>query len=234
MKRVGIVQSNYIPWKGYFDLIGSVDEFIVYDDVQYTRRDWRNRNKILTPQGLKWLTVPIAVKQHYSQYIRDIKIFDSDWAISHWRTLYMNYKRSEFFDDIAVWLEPIYMQYNYIFLSDLNFELIKKICEFLGIQTRITKSEWYDRCEGRLDNLVYLCKQAGGSVYVSGPSAKTYLDSSAFESSGIKLSWFNYDSYPEYSQLWGGEFVHQVSVLDLLFNCGKSSSTYMKFPLKHL
>src|SRR3972149_1176051 len=90
MKKVGVVQSNYIPWKGYFDMIAAVDEFILLDDVQYTRRDWRNRNQIKTPSGLQWLTVPVEVKGKYSQKIRDTEIHGTEWAASHWKSLWQN------------------------------------------------------------------------------------------------------------------------------------------------
>jgi hypothetical protein len=97
-KKCAIVQSNYIPWKGYFDLIAAVDEFILYDDMQYTRRDWRNRNQIKTPQGLQWLTVPVVVKGLYYQKIRETEIDGTVWATSHWKSLVANYKRAPHFE----------------------------------------------------------------------------------------------------------------------------------------
>lgn len=113
MKKVAILQSNYIPWKGYFDLIGAVDEFILYDDMQYTRRDWRNRNQIKTPQGVQWLTVPVRVKGKYEQKIRDTEIDGSDWAVAHWKALVQNYARAPHFAEIAAWLEPLYLSGSY-------------------------------------------------------------------------------------------------------------------------
>src|SRR5690242_7600286 len=101
MKKVAILQSNYIPWKGYFDMIASVDEFILYDDMQYTKRDWRNRNQIKTPQGLQWITVPVLVKGKYHQKINETEIYGSDWANEHWKALVQNYKRAKHFDEIA-------------------------------------------------------------------------------------------------------------------------------------
>src|ERR1700754_2429408 len=100
-KRVAIVQSNYIPWKGYFDLIAAVDEFILYDDMQYTRRDWRNRNQIKTPLGVQWMTVPVQVKGKYYQKIKDTEIDGIDWAEAHWRLLAQNYRRAAHFNEIA-------------------------------------------------------------------------------------------------------------------------------------
>jgi len=109
MKKIAISQSNYIPWKGYFDMIAAVDEFILYDDMQYTRRDWRNRNQIKTPQGVHWLTVPVLVKGKYYQKIKDTQIDGADWALVHWKSLIQNYRATPHFNDIAAWLEPLYL-----------------------------------------------------------------------------------------------------------------------------
>ena len=227
MKRVAIIQSNYIPWKGYFDIIAAVDEFILYDDVQYTRRDWRNRNKIKTPQGVQWITVPVKVKGKYLQTIRETEIDGADWAGSHWRSLTLSYARAPHFEAMAAVLEPIYLGRGHTRLSELNRCLIEAACGELGIRTRITDSSAYRLSEGRNERLADLCAQAGGSEYVSGPSAKGYLDEAVFAQRGIQVSWFDYAGYPKYPQLWG-EFTHQVPVLDLLFNCGRDAPRYMK------
>ena len=124
MKKVAIVQSNYIPWKGYFDMIAMVDEFILYDDMQFTRRDWRNRNQLKTPQGVQWLTVPVITKGRYHQKIRETEIDGTEWSATHWNTLSLNYRRSPYFDEIAAWLEPLYLNESYRFLSQLNQRLI--------------------------------------------------------------------------------------------------------------
>jgi hypothetical protein len=228
MKKVAIIQSNYIPWKGYFDLIAAVDEFILYDDMQYTRRDWRNRNQIKTPQGLQWLTVPVQVKGKYHQIIRETEIDGTEWATSHWKTLVTNYKRAPYFDEIAEWLEPIYLEKNFTHLSQLNRRLLEAICIYLDIQTAITNSWDYEVIEGKTERLASLCAQAGGKEYLSGPAAKEYIDEQVFKEKAIELTWFDYSGYPEYHQMWSG-FVHGVTILDLLFNCGNKSSHYMKY-----
>ncbi|PDS33804.1 hypothetical protein CO665_34180 [Rhizobium anhuiense] len=228
MKKVAILQSNYIPWKGYFDLIAAVDEFILYDDMQYTRRDWRNRNQIKTPQGVVWLTVPVKVKGKYHQTIRETEIDGWDWAAAHWKSIVLNYKKAPFFDDIANFLEPIYQRENHRNLSALNRELLEIVCRYLGITTPITNSWDYLLVDGKSERLADLCLQAGGTEYISGPAAKDYIEERAFSDRGLKLSWFDYQGYPEYSQLWG-EFVHGVTVLDLLFNCGKDSPSFMRY-----
>lgn len=227
-KKVAILQSNYIPWKGYFDLIASVDEFILYDDMQYTRRDWRNRNQIKTPNGIQWLTVPVQVKGRYDQKIRETLIDGFDWTISHWKTLEQNYRRAPYFDEIALWLKPLYLASSYTHISQLNRCLIEEVCHYLGINTVISNSWDFNLIEGKTERLVDLCKQAGGSEYVSGPSAKHYVEEGIFVDMNVKLTWFDYADYPEYPQLWG-EFSHGVTILDLLFNCGKNSAHLMKY-----
>ena len=228
MKKVAILQSNYIPWKGYFDMIAAVDEFIVYDDMQYTRRDWRNRNKIKTPQGTTWLTVPVRVKGQYFQKIRHTEIDGTAWQRQHWRSLTQHYARAPHFAEIAAWLEPLYMEEEYTHITALNCALLTAVCRYLGIATKISMSWDYELMEGKTERLADLCRQAGGTEYISGPAAKDYIVEDVFRDMGIGLTWFDYEGYPEYPQLWG-EFTHFVSVLDLLFNCGKNSPRYMRY-----
>ncbi|KAA9383106.1 WbqC family protein [Neorhizobium galegae] len=228
MKKVAIVQSNYIPWKGYFDMIAAVDEFILYDDMQYTRRDWRNRNQIKTPHGVQWLTVPVQVKGKYHQKIRETEIEGTEWANLHWKSLVQNYRRAPHFEEIAVWLEPLYLNEPPNYLSQLNRRFIEAICNYLSIQTVISNSWDYTLVDGKTERLAALCAQAGGTEYVSGPAAKDYVDEEVFKERGIELTWFDYSGYTEYQQPWG-EFTHGVTVLDLLFNCGKKSPSYMRY-----
>jgi hypothetical protein len=228
MKKVAILQSNYIPWKGYFDMIASVDECILYDDMQYTRRDWRNRNKIKTPNGEQWLTVPVKVKGRYHQKIRETEVDGTDWMVEHWKALAQNYRRAPHFAEIALWLEPLYIKDTFTHISPLNRRFIEAICAYLDIKTTITNSWDYILLEGKTERLVELCVQAGGTEYISGPSAKDYIDEKMFADKGVKLTWFDYSGYLEYTQLWG-EFSHGVSILDLLFNRGKDSPRYMRY-----
>ncbi|MCP3726174.1 WbqC family protein [Paraburkholderia sp. CNPSo 3272] len=232
-KKVAIVQSCYIPWKGYFDLIGSVDEFVLFDDMQYTRRDWRNRNLIKNPQGTAWLTVPVKVKGKYHQTIRETEIDGNRWQSDHWKTICQNYKRSPYFEPISTLLEPYYLEREYTSLSELNRALTEVICQQLGIRTTLKWSWEYENCEGKSERLVHLCEQAGATIYISGPAARDYIDPLLFEAAGIELQFFDYTGYSEYPQLWG-EFQHGVSVIDLLFNCGDDASKYMKFPSRKL
>jgi len=224
-KRVAILQSNYIPWRGYFSLIAAVDEFVLYDDMQYTRRDWRNRNRIKTPAGLSWLSVPVQVKGRYEQSIRDTVIDGDDWAQNHWKALQLNYRRAAGFDWAAGWLEPLYDRPPRM-LSDLNRRFIDALCQRLDIGTRITWSSDYVLEGERSERLASLCAQAGAAVYLSGPSARDYLDEAVFQRRGIDVEWFSYAGLAEYPQLWG-PFEPQVSVLDLLFNCGADAPRHL-------
>ena len=228
MKKLAIVQSNYIPWKGYFDLIAFVDEFILYDDMQYTRRDWRNRNQIKTPQGVQWLTVPVLVKGKYHQKIIEAEIEGSDWAAAHWKTITQNYRRALHFPEIASWLEPLYLEQKYTHISQMNRIFIDAICNYLSIKTTIRNSSDYFLIEGKTERLADLCIQNAGTSYVSGLAAKSYIDEKVFSDLGINLTWFDYTGYPAYPQLWG-EFTHGVTILDLLFNCGKDSPRFMRY-----
>jgi hypothetical protein len=209
-------------------MIAAVDEFILYDDMQYTRRDWRNRNQIKTPQGVQWLTIPVHVKGKYHQKIRETEIDGRDWAEAHWKALVQNYRRAPYFDEIAGWLEPLYLVRSCMLLSQLNREFIEAVCAYLGIRTVISNSWDYCQSDGKTERLADLCAQAGGTEYISGPAAKDYIDEKVFNERGIKLTWFDYSGYQEYTQLWGG-FSHGVTVLDLLFNCGKTAPNYMKY-----
>lgn len=228
MKKIAILQSNYIPWKGYFDLIAAVDEFVIYDDMQFTRRDWRNRNQIKTSNGLQWLTVPVLVKGKYHQTIRETGIDGVEWTLSHWKSLVHNYRRAPYFEDIANLLKPLYSERKFKHLSELNRCFIEEINKYLGIKTKISNSWDYTLIEGKTERLFNICVQSCATEYISGPAAKGYIDEQIFSEGGIKLTWFDYDGYPEYPQLWG-EFNHGVTILDLLFNCGKESSSFMKF-----
>jgi len=196
--------------------------------MQYTRRDWRNRNQIKTPNGLQWLTIPVQVKGKYHQKIRETKTDGISWQKLHWSTLTYSYHKAKYFDEIAHWLEPLYSQVPYDNLSKLNYCFIKAVCNYLSINTSIKNSWEYELLGNKSQRLANLCHQAAGTEYISGPGAKKYLDEIYFSEKNIKLTWFDYSGYPKYNQLWG-DFIHDVSILDLLFNCGKDSSNYMRY-----
>ncbi len=230
-KRVAIVQSNYIPWKGYFDLINRVDEFVLFDDVQYTRRDWRNRNRIKTPHGPAWLTIPVATKGRYLSPIKDVTVDDPRWASSHWRTIAAHYGRARCFARYRDRLEHLYASCEERRLSEVNRRFLAAFCEILGIGTRLSWSMDYlnagDDGLGRTERLVAICRRAGATSYLSGPAARAYLEIDLFARAGIHVEFADYSGYPEYDQCHP-PFVHEVSVLDLILNMGEDSPRYMR------
>jgi hypothetical protein len=227
MKRVAIVRSNYLPWKGYFDLINMVDEFILYDDVQYTTRDWRNRNLLKTQNGTQWITIPVVNKSR-THKICETQTVDGKWRLKHWKSICHWYSRSAFFAEYKEAFEKLYLDNEEVFLSAINFMFINKINEILDIKTTISCSGDYELLEGKTEKLVHLCKQAGATEYLSGPSAKDYLEEPLYEKAGIKVTWMDYEGYPEYRQLFCPPFIHNVSIIDLIFNEGaKGAKKYM-------
>lgn len=228
MKKIAIVQSNYIPWKGYFDMIQLVDEFILYDDMQYTRRDWRNRNKIKTANGVQWLTVPVEVKGKYFQKINETLISEDKWAKDHWNTLQHTYGKAKFFKEFKQPFEEYYLGSNEKYLSKVNYDLIMIINQILGITTPIKWSSDFVMADGKTERLLDLVLQCGGTEYISGPAAKDYIVDSLFADAGVKLTWMDYSGYPEYPQMHP-PFEHGVTVLDLIFNTGSDATKYMKY-----
>lgn len=224
-KRVAVVQSNYIPWRGYFDIIGLVDEFVLYDIVQYTKRDWRNRNKIKTAQGPQWLTIPVETAGRFHQTIADTRIADRGWAERHWRAIVRAYEKAPYFDRYREeFLERYTVCGEMDHLTSVNRSLIGLVVAALGLRTAVTHAA---ECGGdRNARLLNVCRAAGASVYVSGPSARSYLDVELFRQSGVEVEFMDYSGYRAYPQLHG-PFEPAVSVIDLLFNVGPAAKSYM-------
>jgi len=227
MKKVAITQSNYIPWKGYFDSINMVDELVLYDDMQYTRRDWRNRNKIKTQNGTQWLTIPVEVKGKYYQKINETKISDPSWGQDHWNMILQNYRKTEFFEMYKPLFEPLYLNNQEAYLSKVNYHFIKAVCDLLEINTTFHWSSAFELHEDRNQRLIGICKKLGATEYYSGPAAKFYMDESLFNTENIHVQYYDYSGYPEYKQQYG-EFDHAVSILDLIFNVGPEAKKFMK------
>ncbi len=226
MKRVAILQSSYIPWKGYFDLMRHVDEFILYDDAQFTKRDWRNRNQIKTKDGLLWLTIPVHVKGHFTQAIKDVVISDADWGRKHFKTIAAAYARAPYFGMYREMLEDLYRGSTSPRLSEVNRRFIEAFAGVLGIRTKLSWSMDYELPEGRVERLVALCQQAGATAYLSGPAARSYIDHSLFANAGIDVSYIDYSGYPEYPQMHP-PFAHHVSVVDLIVSVGPAAPGYL-------
>lgn len=226
MKKIAILQSNYIPWKGYFDLINMVDEFVFYDEVQYTKNDWRNRNKIKTSQGIQWLTIPVR-QETLGQKIKDTKISDKKWNIKHWRTISQNYSKSKYFKEYKDIFEELYLNCNEEYLSQINYKFISTINGILGIKTKLRYSSEFELIDGQTEKLLNICKECEANSYLSGPAAKDYFDEELAEKENIQVEWMNYSDYQEYNQLFP-PFEHGVSILDLIFNEGSNATKFMK------
>ncbi len=224
-KKIAICQSNYIPWKGYFDLISQCDVFVVYDEVQYTKNDWRNRNQIRTSHGLHWLTIP--VKGGIGDKIDEVHAVGNYWREKHWHSLFHHYHKAPCFSEYSALFERLYLKDQETNLSKINQKFMHAVCSALGITTRMVDSRQIPRkAFGKTERLIEIIRYLEGSIYVSGGKAKAYLDTARLEEENIGLIWMEYGNYPEYRQLHA-PFLHQVSILDLLFNKGKEASAFI-------
>ncbi|GAC1659179.1 MAG: WbqC family protein [Candidatus Dormibacteraceae bacterium] len=226
-RTVAIVQSNYIPWKGYFDLIARADCFILFDDRQYTRRDWRNRNRIKSPGGPRWLTIPVESSGRYLQRIDETRISDPAWAEGHWQAIASAYANSNQFATERPWLEALYREPQPELLSHVNRRFLEAISARLGIRATLAWSTDFDVVGGRTERLVNLCLAAGATRYLSGPAARVYLEEERFAEAGIDLEYMDYGGYPEYDQPHP-PFVHEVSIVDLIMSTGPAAARHLK------
>lgn len=226
MKRVAILQSNYIPWKGYFDIIHDVDTFIFYDDVQYTTNDWRNRNRIKTEAGPQWLTIPVG--KHMHRRICDVPLpADGAWAEDHWRRIERAYRDAPHFEAYRAFFEGIYLGSTCSSLSEFNQVLVQGVSrDLLGLATAFARSTDYTLAGTKAGRVIDLLKQAGATHYVSGPAARSYLTADMLAAEGIAVTWKDYAGYPAYVQLHG-EFRHEVSIVDLLFHTGPAAAEFI-------
>jgi len=222
--RVGMIQSNYLPWRGYFDLIDDVDLFVFYDDVQYTPRSWRNRNRIKTPRGPAWITVPVLHDR--TTLVQEARIdHEQRWVAKHTRALSVAYAKAPYFARYAESLFSV-LRTEASTLSDLNIALCRWGMEQLGIRTALRRSSEFAVQDEKSLRPLRILESLGATAYLSGPTARAYTDPERFRASGIALEFKSYD-YPDYPQLYGA-FEPAVTVLDLLFNCGSESRAYLK------
>ena len=203
-----------------------VDEFIFYDEVQYTKNDWRNRNKIKTPQGIQWLTIPVR-QESLDQKIKDTKISDKKWNIKHWRTISQNYSKAKYFKDYKDIFEELYLTCDEEYLSQINYKFITTINEILEIKTKLSWSSEFELVDGQTEKLLGICKDCNADIYLSGPAAKDYFNEDLAKQENIKVEWMDYSGYKEYGQL-NPPFEHGVSILDLIFNEGDRAKEFMK------
>lgn len=225
MTTVVVLQSNYIPWKGYFDLIHDADLFIFYDDLQFTKNDWRNRNRIKTQKGAEWITIPVGTDAH--RLICEVEIKDAAWQTKHWKTIQQHYGKCPYFARYQAFFEDVYLRRQWVNLSELNQYLIRTISsDLLGMHTTFRDSREFHPAGHKLDRLLDLVTKTDADRYISGPAAKDYIDPARFANAGVELFWKDYSGYPEYPQRFP-PFEHGVSILDLLFNIGADAPWYI-------
>jgi hypothetical protein len=218
LKKIAISQSNYIPWKGYFDLINSVDDFVFFDEVQFTRRDWRNRNKIIINNLVKWITIPIKNKGNYKEKINKVIVNDTNWKTKHMKIFKQAYRKSKFLENTLNILDEA-LDGGEKNLSSINQKSIITISKYFNISTNFFDSS--DFMEKKIDNLspsmrlIQICKKIKASIYVSGPLAKEYLDIDLFKKNNIEVQWFDYPNNKKNKK-------ENLSVVDNLMNYGIS------------
>ena len=223
-----ILQPSYIPWRGYFDQIRKADLFIFYDDVQYDKHGWRNRNQIKTAQGKQWLTIPV----HSAGVTAGIPIYQvridwsRPWAQNHLKALSFAYARAPYFETYRPLLESFYARHDDL-IADFTVATTVVLARELGnTHTRFMRSSEVPGIYGqRTDRLIELLKHAGASHYISGPSARDYIEQEKFDAAGITLEYMVYD-YDEYPQLYP-PYDPQVSILDLLLMTGPDAGKYL-------
>lgn len=230
--RVSIVQSCYVPWKGFFDLIGRCDEYVIFDSAQYVKRHWHNRNRIKTATGVEWLTIPVITKGRFDQKIDQVEI-EKPWADKHWHAIELAYKRAEHFEEFAPRVKAMYERAeNEGLLSNVNAIFLRGIAAQLGLGTRITSDKAYPARGAKTERLVAIASAAGARSYLSGPSARSYLNEVEFQNAGISVEWMSYEGYAPYKQLHNS-FEHQVTILDTIFNTGSETRKYMSQSSTH-
>ncbi len=223
-KTLAVLQPGYLPWLGFFDQMHRCDVFVIYDDVQFDKNGWRNRNRIKSPAGPHWLTVPVHVRS-LEQRILDVEIGNRQpWARKHLGTIQQFYKKAPYLEHYWPALEEL-LSKHWERIVDLDIALINQLRLWLGLSCEVVRSSQLTLQGDRNERLLNLCSYFDAGVYLSGSAARNYLDVSLFESQGIEVRWQDY-VHPVYSQLYG-EFIPYLSVLDLLLNCGDKSSTIL-------
>ncbi len=226
--RLVALQSNYIPWKGYFDLLKTADLFVVYDSVQFTKNDWRNRNVIVGPNGPIWLSIPVQTAGRPTQRISEVYVTDSRWARKHWTTVVQTLgKRPHFARYHQEWEAWFTEAAQLSLLHDINLVFLRGAASQLSITTPIVDDTEFDLGPGSAtERLVALCQLTGATTYVTGPAGLDYMNLDVFRDAALDVEVIDYGDYPVYRQLTD-PFTHGVSVLDLLANVGPEASSHL-------
>ncbi len=221
MTIVAISQSNYLPWRGYFSQIAAADYFVFLDNVQFTKRDWRTRNQIMTPQGTAWINVPISPPKSINSKINEIEIPDFDFLESHLELIRRSYNRAINFKENWTWLSDLLLQSHSKYLSEFNINLITNVSHEFDLETDFFNASKFKDSDNPTQRLINICIELGAEKYLSGPNAKSYLEVSRFNDLGIEVIWADYN-FSEYKQLWSEKFQPNVSIVDTILNAGFS------------
>tara|TARA_B100000609_G_scaffold190194_1_gene177856 strand:+ start:254 stop:931 length:678 start_codon:yes stop_codon:yes gene_type:complete len=223
MTTVVISQSNYLPWKGYFQLISMADVFVFYDTVDFTKRDWRSRNKILGPNGFQWMTIPVGSNRGKS--IQEVVLPEGEWRENHLETIRRNYAKAPYITDVMRIVSPVYEDATITTLSSFNQSLIHHICAYLGIQTEFRNASEFEHNGDRVEKLISICLQLDATTYLSAPAAKDYI-SDEFEGTEVSLKWMEYGPYEPYDQNIE-PFSDYVSIIDTIAALGPKTREHI-------
>jgi hypothetical protein len=219
---IGILQPGYLPWLGFFEQVYRTDIFVIYDDVTFDKGGWRNRNRVKTPQGWCWLTVPVIKEKLMTTLIREVKIcYKSDWRKKHLATLQQNYRRAPHYADINPIIEKAYGM-SWERLIDLDMYFIEEFMRYLGIERKLFFSSALGIEGDRNTRLIKICRHFGAERFYEGEAGQSYMDVALFQKNGIEVIFQDYQ-HPVYSQV-NGNFVPYLSTIDLLFNHGRESN----------
>lgn len=227
-KKIAIIQPNYIPWIGYFKIIKNVDEFIFLDDVQYTKRDWRNRNFINSEKGKMMLSIPVKTKNKYLQKINDTECINNEWKNDHLNKIRISYKDYPYFDQIFKILNESYFKSNSTNLLINIYNILFELMNFLNIKTVISFSKDMPSNKKKLDRIIEICKYKKANIYLSGPSASNYININDMHLNNLSLEYMNYKKYIYDVKNKKHRFIEKLSIIDLLMNYGKNSQLFFK------
>lgn len=221
-KTAVITQSNYMPWRGWFEMLAQSDIWIVYDTVQFTKRDWRNRNIIRVNDGPQWLTIPVSSKGKYTQLICETEVSESEWFTVHKRKLLSTYCKFPYIADLTSLLnqiDPLVVES--IFLTDINTHIASVILKYLGVSIEIVDARKFQVTGNASERLVQLCQHVNADNYLTGPAARDYMETDLFIHSGIEVKWMDYSKLPTdiHGQAESGEY----SIVDLIAREGALS-----------
>lgn len=227
---VSVHQPQYLPWLGYFDKIDQADVFCFLDDVQYKKNEWQNRNRIKTAKGWQWLTVPVQFR--FPQKINEVKIdYGGNWPRKHLQAISTNYVKAKYFNFYIDFFQKVYHK-TWENIDDLNIYVIKGLCDILGMgQIRTIRSSEMDLRQDPTDRLIDICLHVGADAYLAGASGAGYMDLNRFEEAGIAVVFQSF-THPKYPQVYG-EFESNLSIVDLLMNCGPDSMSIIREAQKY-